>query len=147
MCSFAAPPSPSPHLIVCTSVTRPVCPSTRQSVLRQVHPSTRQPPQSVYPPISQSHCLSIPRTVRPSSPSIRPMHSPSTLPSVLQTICQTVQHRPTVCTPSYHVRQAVLHRLTIHPPSTPICQTIRHHHTICMTHQSVRLHVHHQPTV
>ena len=40
--------APPPHMIVCTSVSRPVCPSTRQSVVRPVRLSSRQPPQSVY---------------------------------------------------------------------------------------------------
>ena len=71
-----------PHPTVCTSVARPVHPSTRQSVMRPVRPSSRQPPQSVSHPASQSHCLSIPRTVRPSSPPIRPTNRPSTLPSL-----------------------------------------------------------------
>ena len=72
----------SPHPIVCTSVARPVRPSTRQSVVRPIHPSSRQPPPSVYHPSSQSHCPSIPRTVRPSTPSIRHTNRPSTLPSL-----------------------------------------------------------------
>ena len=75
--------APPPYPIVCTSVAGPVCPSTRPSVVRPVRTSTRQPPQSVYQPASQSHCPSIPQPVHPSSPPIRPMHSPSTLPSVL----------------------------------------------------------------
>ena len=73
---------PSPHPIVCTSVTQPVHPSPRQSVMRPVCPSSRQPPQSVYQPVSQSHCPSVPRTVRPSSPPIHHTNSPSTHPSL-----------------------------------------------------------------
>ena len=61
----------SPHPTVCMSVARPVRPSTCPSVMRPVRPSTRQPPQSVYQPVSQSHCPSIPRSVCPSShPSV-----------------------------------------------------------------------------
>ena len=74
--------APPPHPIVCTSVARPVCPSTRHSVMRPIRPSSRQPPQSVYHPARQSHCPSIPRTVRPSSPPVRHMNHPSTLPSL-----------------------------------------------------------------
>ena len=76
-------PSPSPPLIICTSVARPVRPSTRPTVARPVCRSTRQPPQSVYQPVSQSHCPSIPWPVCPSSLSVHPMHSLSTVPSVL----------------------------------------------------------------
>ena len=74
--------APSPHPIVCTSVAIPVRPSPRQSVVRPIRLSSRQPPQSVYHPTSQSHCPSITRTVRPSSPHVHHMHRPSTLPSL-----------------------------------------------------------------
>ena len=57
--------APPPHLIVCTSVAGPVCPSTRPSVVRPVRTSTRQPPQSViHPPVSPV-----------KRPSDRPSHS------------------------------------------------------------------------
>ena len=132
---------------------------------------------TVYQPISQSHCPSIPQPVHLSSPSIHHTNGLYTLPSlcpgpislpphpsVLHNVPQTLCHRPTICTPSYHVRQAVLYCLTVHPPATPVrqtirltptictmhqsvCQTICHHHTVCTTHQSVHQHVHHQPTV
>ena len=72
--------APSPHPIVCTSVAQPVRPSTRLSVVRPVRLSSRQPPPSVYHPASQLHCPSIPWTVRPSSPPVRHMNLPSTLP-------------------------------------------------------------------
>ena len=71
MCSFAAPPSPSPHPIVCTSVTRPVRPSPCQSVERPVRPSSCQPPPS----------LSI--THKSVALSVRPMASPSVIPTHL----------------------------------------------------------------
>ena len=126
MCSFAAPTSPSPHPIVCTSVTRPVHPSPRQSVVQPVCPSSHRPPHSIYQPISQSHCPSVPWPVPPSSLS--------------------VHHCLTICTPSYHICQAVLSCLTVHPP-TPVRQTVCLIHTVCMMHQSVCPHVHHEPTV
>ena len=70
-----------PHPIICMSVARPVRPSTHQSVVRPIRPSSQQPPRSVYPPASQSHCLSVPWTVRLYDPPVRPLHHPSTLPS------------------------------------------------------------------
>ena len=166
----------SPHPIVCTSVARPVCPSTRPSVVRPVRPSSRQHPQSVYHPASQSHCPSIPPKVRPSSPPVCHPNRPSTLPSlnqrlvrppphpsVMRNVRQPLRHRHTVCTPSYHVCQAVLrhtvcttpqpvrqtirHRPNVCTTPQPVRQTIRHRHTVCTTHQSVRQPVRHQPTV
>ena len=84
-------------------------------------------------------------------------------PSALRNVRQTVSHCPTICTPSYHVCQAVLRHTvcTTHQPvrqtirnrptvctTTPLVrQTIRHRHTVCTTHQSVRQPVRHQPTV
>ena len=76
------PLAPPPHPIVCTSVARTVRPSPRQPVVRPVRLSSRQPPQSVYHPARQSHCLSIPPTVRLSSPPVRHTNRPSTLPSL-----------------------------------------------------------------
>ena len=74
-----APPPPPDRLYVCRtsrpSFSTSVCHATSLSVLP---PTT----QSVYHPISQSHCPSIPRTVRLSSPPVRPPHCPSTLPSL-----------------------------------------------------------------
>ena len=73
---------PPPHPIICTFVTRPVHPSPPQSVMRPVCPSSRQPPQSVYHRISQSHCPSVPQPVCLSSPPVCHTNSPSTLPSL-----------------------------------------------------------------
>ena len=67
-------------------------------------------------------------------------------PSILHNVSQTFRHRPTVCTPSYHVCQAVL-RHTVCTTHQPVRQTNRHRHTVCQTHQSVRQPVRHQPTV
>ena len=55
-------------------------------------------------------------------------------------------HCPTVCTPSYHVCQAVLCH-TICTSHQPVRQTIRHRHTVCTTHQPVRQPVRHRPNV
>ena len=110
--------APPPHPIVCTSVARTVRPSPRQSVVRPVRPSSRQPPQ----------------------------YCPSTPPSVMRHVHQTVRHRPTICTPSYHVCPAVLR----HPVCTthqPVRQTIRHHPNVCTTHQPVRQTIRHRPNV
>ena len=74
--------APPPHPIVCTSVARTVRPSPRQPVVQPVRPSSRQPSQSVYHHASQSHCLSLPPTVCPSSPPVRHTNRPSTLPSL-----------------------------------------------------------------
>ena len=74
--------APPPHPILCTSVARPIRPSPHLSVVRPVHPSSRQPPQSVYNHISQSHCLSIPHPVSTSSLSIHHKNSPSNLLSL-----------------------------------------------------------------
>ena len=109
--------------------------------MRPVRPSSRHHPQSVYHPASQSHCPSIPPTVRPSSPPVRHTNRLSTLPSlhprlvrppphpsVLRNVSQTVSHRPTVCTPCYNVCQAVLR------------------HTVCTTHQPVCQRLYDNPT-
>ena len=74
--------APPPHPIVCTSVARPIRPSTRQPVVRPICLSSRQPPQSVYQPVSQLHCPSIPRPVHPSSPPVHHTNSPSTILSL-----------------------------------------------------------------
>ena len=103
----------------------------------------------------QSICLPSHHSIHDSS-----VHHP---PSVLRNVSQTIRHHPTICTPSYHVRLTVLHRLTLHPPTIctthqpvrpivcttppPVHQTICHRHTVCTTHQSVRQPVRPQPTV
>ena len=115
----------SPSIIL-TAPT--VCLSTRKAVALSVRP-THSP--SVIPPVCHPSSLS-------TLPSLCPrLVSPPPLLSVLRNVHQTIPHCPTVCTPSYHVRQAVLHHLAIHPPSTPVCQPICHRPTICTTHQSV----------
>ena len=153
-----------PHPTICTSVTRPVRPSTRQSVVRPVRPSSQQPHSlSLTPQVSRtvraSHgqsvrhpCPSVLQTICP--PSHHPVHDLSGHPpppppplSVLRNVCQPVQHCPTVCTPSYHVRQTVLHCLTLHPPHQPVCPTIRNDPTICTTHQPVHQTIRNHPIV
>ena len=92
--------------------------------MRPVHPSSRQPPQSVYQPASQSHCLSIPRPVHPSSPPICHPH-----PSIIRTIRPPSRHsvldssvRHPTCqsqsdcpSPSNHLH-TILPRPSDHPP-------------------------------
>ena len=172
-------PSPPPdRLYVCRttslSFNRSVCRATRPSVIPTAPTVCLSPHKSValsvHPtdspsviPACPSPEPSVTRTVRhpPVTPSLTRPSAPHL--SVLRNVSQTVRHRPTVCTPSYHVCQAILRHpaCTTHQPirqtirhcpnvcmtTPPVRQTIRHRHTVCTTHQSVRQPVRHQPTV
>ena len=151
-----APLPPPDHLYVCCTT----CPSFNPSACRATSPSVIP----TFPTDCLSTCksvtLSIHPTVHPSIIPARPSHqqsvhppslgprliSPPPQPSVQRNIRQTVRHCPTICTPSYHVHQAVLHRVTIHPPN-PVRPTLRQRLTACTTHPSVCPHVRHKPTV
>ena len=167
-------PSPPPDRLYVCRTARP----SFSTVCRATHPSVITTAPTICLSPSKSVALSVHPTDSPSVIPARPSHEPSVHPpvtpsltrpsapphpSVLRNVSQTVRHRPTVCTPSYHVCQAILrhpictthqpvrqticHRPNVCTTTPPVRQTIRHRHTVCTTHQSVRQPVHHQPTV
>ena len=153
-------PTPPDHLYVwhttCPSITTSVCHATSLSVCHPASPislsNDPSPPHHVH--LSYGHvlllhnmsiCLSINRYVSRTvclyhcqsihhlHPSfIHPVHPPSRhlVHDRLQSIHQTIHHPPTTCTPSYHIRPAVLPCLTIPPPSTAVRQTVCHCPTV-----------------
>ena len=132
ICSFAAPHSPSPppdRLYVCHT-TRPffstsVCRVTSLSVLLPT-------PQSVSHPISQSHCPSVQRTIRPSQtigpPSHHSVHDSSVHHPTHQS-CATSVRPPITIRPSAH------HPTRSIRPSATVTPSVRH------TNQSVSMSV------
>ena len=162
------PPPPPDHLYVCRThrrATSPsviptaptVCLSPRKSVALSVHPTDTPSVIPTAPTVCLSPRKSVALSVHPTDspsviparpspePSVHPPVTPSLTrpsapphPSVLRNVSQTVHHRLTVCTPSYHVCQTVLRHLvcTTHQP---VRQTIRHRPHVCTTpHPSVR---------
>ena len=104
--------APSPHPIVCTSVTRSVRPSTCQSVVRPVRPSSRPPPSlSITPQVSRTVRPSPGQYVRHPRPSvIRTVRPPSRTSLHDSSVCHTTrQFYATSVRPSVTVRPSVHH--------------------------------------
>ena len=169
-------PSPPPdRLYVCRttslSFNTSICRATRPSVIPTAPTVCLSPRKSVALSVHPTDSPSVIPALPSHEPSVHPpdttsMTRPSTTPLVSLAQRQSDHPSPSdrpVCTPSYHVCQAVLlhtvctthqpvrqtirHRPNICTTPPPVRQTIHHRHTICTTHQSVRQSVRHQPTV
>ena len=102
--------------------------------MRPVRPSSRRHPQSVYHPANQSHCLSIPPTVRPSSPPVRPpsrhsIHDSSVRPPTRQS-CATSVRLSVIVRPSVHHLTTSVRLSYVTPSARPTNPSVRPSATI-----------------